>query len=96
MNKFMYRTSTHLPAEIQKFEVTEVTDKTVTYKEIWWRKEVESRQLKETSRTKWHETWEEARDYLLKRAESKIYAAKKEIEHQRNIIGTLCEMKEDE
>ena len=96
MNKFMYRTSRCQPISIEKLKVVKVTEKTITYKGEWWGKEIELKELKETTTVKWHDTWKEARDFLLKRAEDKIDAAKREIERQRKIIGIICEMKEDE
>ena len=94
--KIMYRTKRYSPTEIEKIEITGKTEKTVTYIYDWWGKKTQNRQLLETSNIKWHDTWEEAREYLLEQAGNKIEHAENVIEKQHAIIEKLIKMKEDE
>lgn len=92
--KYMYRTSIYDPAKIRKHEVTKTTDKTVWYVRVYSFGKARPRgERREGRHHKWHETFEDARAFLMHSADTKIKQTQKEIEEQRNNIGDLIESK---
>ena len=90
--KYMYRTKEYSSTKIEKFEITGKTEKMVFYRSSSGE---EFKRVLTGFDFQWHETWKEARDYLLKRAEQKIALADSTIEWQRKIIRKLSKLEPD-
>ena len=59
--------------EIEALEVVRETDHYITFVAEWWHRKSEQREKKETSHSKWFDTWEEAHAFLLERARKRVF-----------------------
>lgn len=91
---YVYMTRTHYD-DIRKFEVVKRTDKTVTYIEpsqgSWSARE--TRANLQSSYSKFHDTWEDARAYLVKRTEREIESCRERQHKANSLLGQLKKMK---
>lgn len=68
----MFRTGGYSSA-IESHEVTRTTDRKVFYNHVSWHKQVFERQeMKSSMNHQWHNSWEDAHQYLIKSAKSSI------------------------
>ena len=80
-----YRTSKY-SIEIEEFELVKETEKTIWFKnpiQRWASEEItlrEEKELKETIYNTWHDTFEDAKNYLVQREKNRIEFLLKEIE----------------
>jgi hypothetical protein len=84
------------PIEIKKIVVARETAKQVICMCDWFGTEYETREYKTSEYQNWFDTFEEAREFLLKREYARRNAAVKALkQHEKNIIE-INEMKEDQ
>lgn len=81
-----YRTVRWDAAKIQVVEIERETDNS-----IWING---SRQSKGSSHCRFHDSWEEARDHLMKLAEGKVSSLRNELERARSELGNVKGLKE--
>jgi hypothetical protein len=87
----MYQTGGYPNGSIRSIEVTRVTEKTVYYNNSAGR-EVSERRT--TTYYQWHDTFQEAKDYLLEQYGRKIENTKDKLQKLRSVLGQIESLKE--
>lgn len=76
--------------KIESLEVLKETEKQIVYMNRHGR---EIREAKSSEWQKWHDTWEEAKDSLLRRAESRVQSLRCQLEKANGELGNIKGMK---
>lgn len=87
----MIKYRTRWDYEIQPFEVVKETAKFVTYLEpgIFIEKTIERKEAKRSDYTNWHDTWAEARGFLMNKNMVKMGDIARELEEARKVQTAL-------
>lgn len=81
--------------QIESFEVVKETEKQIVFiKTGWNNKTIEERELKESSYHKWHNSFDEAKQYLINKQSNRIKSLEKQIEDSKRIVEKLNLMAE--
>lgn len=78
------------PVDIEKF-----TDSSVWFSGKFGRSEV-SRSARMSEYAQYHPTWDEAKAYLLSKAESKVFHARRQLDQAKSEYGNILGMKNPE
>ena len=92
MSKTMYRIDCF--RHIEKREILRETAKTVIFEEESWGEIRERKELKRSDYHSWHNTWEEAKNFLVSKARSKLEYAKRDLDRARSNLQKIERLKE--
>jgi hypothetical protein len=87
--KKMYRVGYRLPGDIEEVEVTSETRKSVTFMSAgsqWQRR-------KHSAWENYFDSWKEAHDHLLEKAEGAVHQARLALDRAKGILGNVKGMK---
>jgi hypothetical protein len=82
--------------EIKKREVVRETAKQLTYKLVWCGKESEARESKKSEYQNWFDTFEAAREFLLRQAEKERDALLNKLDYKHKDIEKITSLKEED
>ena len=85
MKKYFVRAFMINPC-IEEVEPIRETDKSLWFKSTSYREASESRVAKRTDYDNYFDTWEEAHDFIIKKAEMRFERAIKEMENAKRIL----------
>lgn len=86
-----YRTTKYY-IEIKRREITRETKSNIFYMGIYFNKPKEFRELKRTDHHCWHDTFDDAKKFLIKRTEDKINNLSQQIKFLSEELSKIKEM----
>jgi hypothetical protein len=94
---YMFRACTYGREKITRVKVIKLTPKTLTYEQFDWRGNMcpQSERIESHGRAAFP-TWEEARDWLLQRAEGELEVARRCLQVAQSTVGNIKGMKKPE
>lgn len=89
-----WKTSRYSGAKIERVKCTKETAQTVWYVDDYWKKERGVR--KDSGGDRFHDTWEQARDFLMDSAVKQVGYARRDLQRANDFLGNVKGLKKPE